>query len=521
MTSVSRPRIIILAAVSAILAAGWAFAADEAPEHPLSLERTVAQTVNNNFGVILERLNADVAGQERIAAEAEFDPVLGAQTTVDRGRSPGTSVFSDPEIGEVDSVTGEVSVSRKTTLGGEFKIAAQAQRTETNSTFQSIDPTFSTALTAEVTQPILKNAGTDANRWRIVISENNEKMARWRLRSELHRVITAAHEAYWEYVFSTENLKVQWEFLERAKDLEKKIRVQVDVGSLAPIEIIQAQASVASREELVIEADNEKSGKADELLRLMNPSSDDVLWDCVVVPSDSPEMEKLTFDMDKSVATALEKRPEIIIAKNEMENSSVELVYYKNQKLPSLDVLATLRMNGVRGKAHPVQDFEGNLVMSDLDGGLGDSLSDSTTGKYYDYTLGLRLTYPFGNRSARSGLAKAHLNLQSSLVKLKRLERDVILEVRDAHRRIENGIKQIEAASAARLLAEKKLEAEIRKFEVGSSTSFNVLEFQKDLAAERRNELRAMVDYRIAVVRLDKAVGRTLQANNISFEAGK
>ncbi|HEB72433.1 MAG TPA: TolC family protein [Nitrospirae bacterium] len=488
----------------------------------ISLDEAVSAALKNNFEIILQRVATDIARHDTTIADSGFDTIFGAEVNTESTRNPGISVFSDPEITETDLMNSSVSLSRKSYLGGQYKLSLDVGRFETNSTFQSINPSYSSALKLEIAQPLLKNAGKKANRWRILISQNNESISFQRLRAKLNDTITEISETYWEYVFLTENLKVSQEFLERARDLERRVRVQVEVGSLAPIEIIQAQSSVASREELVIEAENNVDAMGDRLLRLMNPSDDSPIWLSRIKPEDDPEMPYKAFDLRESTAAALEKRPEISIAKKELENQNIELVYYKNQKWPSLDLVGSFRLNGVRGPARPIASFStGEILVSSLDGGLYNSLSDAYSGEYYDYKIGLRLTYPLGNRSAKGALAKASLYAKTSLIKLKSLERDVTLEVRNEARNVEKSIKQIDASSAARLLAEKKLEAEIRKFEVGSSTSFNVLEFQKDLAAERSHELRAKVEYRKAVARLHKATGDTLDASGISFESFK
>jgi len=520
MSRFFRLRIVFLSL--ALLYSGGYSSAQEMGEISVSLEEAVATALKNNFSIILQRVATDIARHDTIIADSGFDPVFGAEASAESSRNPGISVFSDPEITQTDQLNSSISLSRKSYLGGKYKLSLDVGQYETNSTFQSINPSFSTAFKLEIEQPLLKNAGRKTNRWRILISQNNESISFQRLRAKLNDTITEISETYWEYVFLTENLKVSHEFLERARDLEGRVRVQVEVGSLAPIEIIQAQSSVASREEMVIEAENNVDEMGDRLLRLMNPSGDSPLWLSRIKPEDDPEMTYKVFDLQKSTTVALEKRPEINIAKKELENQNIELVYYKNQKWPSLDLIGSLRLNGVRGTALPIASFStGEILISNLDGGLSDSLSDAYSGKYYDYKVGLRLTYPLGNRSATGALAKASLNAQSSLIKLKSLERDVTLEVRNEARRVEKSIKQIQASSAARLLAEKKLEAEVRKFEVGSSTSFNVLEFQKDLAAERSHELRAKVEYRKAVARLHKATGDTLDADGISLETKK
>ncbi len=175
-------------------------------------------------------------------------------------------------------------------------------------------------------------------------------------------------------------------------------------------------------------------------------------------------------------------------------------------------------MNGIRGRTRPIASFGGDgSTGSSFGGSLGDAFSDSLSGDYYNYLIGLRFTYPLGNRGAKSSAAIATLRTEETLLKLKSLEKDIVLEVRDAVRQIDSGKKQIKAAQYARILAERKLEAEIRKFEVGASTSFSVLEFQKDLTAERSHELRAMAETRKAIARYYKAIGSSLEYSGLEF----
>ncbi len=512
-------RLLLIISILLITITAEQSQAEQKPESRISLKEAVLNAVKRNFDISLERIGTQIAEQDKIIAESEFDTSLGALVSTDASKNRATSALSDPDTNESNSVGVELSASRKTSLGGTYKLSVTADKYETNSTFQSLDPSYNTALRLEATQPLLKNAGRSGNLWRVNIGANNEAISKERLKAKISDVITETKEAYWELVFSTNNLTVAQDLLMRAKDLERKVRIQVDVGSLAPIEIVQAQASVASREVSVLTADNRLDQVADQLMRLINPGDDSPLWNMQLVPEDSPVVEPLNFDTHKAIALALENRPEILQARKEIENRNIELAYYENQNQLSLDVLATLQLNGIRGEAQPVVNLStGEAIVSDLDGGLNDSISDSLSGSHYDYFLGLQLTHPLGNRSAKSSWAIASFNAQTAIIKLKNLEREITLQVRNAAREVENGLKQIVAAEAARDLAEQKLDAEQRKFDVGTSTAFNVLQFQIDLAVEKSNEMLAKTDYLKAVALLENAVGKALETEGITLD---
>lgn len=507
--------------VTSLLLALFCFSPADAQDmtlNDLSLRQAIVETAKNNFDIALERVKVLIAEKELIKAESEFDPVIGTSISKNSLKVANTSAFASPEIGESETFSGEMYLSRKAFTGTEYKVAVEAKKGETNSVFQSLNPSYNTSLKLEITQPLLKGSGKDVNKWRIHSSVNNEKIGKNRLKTGMSAALTETHTTYWELFFRVEELKAKKEALKMARDHEKRVRAQVEVGSLAPIEIVQAEAFVATSEEEVLKAENVLLRVSDLLLKLMNPQNSSALWEGRLNPIDKPEIKIEPVDLKESVEIAFIKRPELIAIKEEVKNRRIELVYYKNQQWPSLDLIGTLSLNGIRGRTRPIASFGGDgSTGSSFGGSLGDAFSDSLSGDYYNYLIGLRFTYPLGNRGAKSSAAIATLRTEETLLKLKSLEKDIVLEVRDAVRQIDSGKKQIKAAQYARILAERKLEAEIRKFEVGASTSFSVLEFQKDLTAERSHELRAMAETRKAIARYYKAIGSSLEYSGLEF----
>ena len=498
--------------------------ADEAHSRTITLEDALKSAVANNFDVAIERINASSAREERITAEAEFDPVAGAAVFSGKSVSPSTSALANPDIIENRNASAETSVSGKVSLGTQYKLSLTARQDETNSSFQSLNPYYTAGLKLEASQPILKNFGPSVNRWKIITGRNREEMAALKLKAAMADLVTNVNQAYLELSFQVENLKAQKEALERAKDLLKRTEAQVEAGALAQIEITSAKASAASWEEKVIAAENAMDTASDNLLKLIGKSGDGEEWSERLVPAENLADKTLPaegLDMGELLKSAVESRPEVMIAKKELENKNVELVYRKNQKWPSLDVVGTLNLNGVRGDAQETVSLSGTGTtsgLSPLGGGWNDSWGDASSGKYYDYSIGLRLTYPLGRRADTAQEAIASFNMEAALLKLKVAERDVMLETREASRSFESGGKQVDAARAARELAEERLKGETTKFEVGATTLFSVLEYHKELTVQRTVELKALADRRKAAARLYRAVGLALEKQGIEME---
>jgi len=486
----------------------------------ITLDEAVRQTLRNNHEIAVERISAQAAEADTRIAESEFFASLGASADLSGNKSPNASALADP-VTESGRLTAGAQISGKAAWGASYRLGVDTGRAQSGSTFQSLDPVYNAALSLTVTQPILKNAGRQVNTWRVETSHAAMKMAENSVKAKVDAAVTAVVTAYWELIHAQKSLEANGQLLAWARELERKIRIQVEAGTLAPLEIVAAQASVASAEERVVAAESLVERRADNLLAIMNPPAASPLQNGHIqaepvlgAPSAPPEKDY--------AAMALENRPELAIARLEIEAKNVELVYQENQKLPSLDLSATLRANGLRGGAQPSVDIKtGQTKISPLDGDFGSALADSASGRYYDYSLGLTFTMPLDGTGMEARRAKSAFALQTAVLKLKNLERAVANEARDAHREAVNGLKRLQAATASRALAEKRLEAETSKFEAGASTLFNVLALQKDLAAEKEKEGRAMADLMIAKTALARAVGRSLEAQGLALEGTK
>ncbi len=513
----------LIACFALVLVSGWGAVSQAAvvndEPYPITLEEAVTLSVRNNFKVALKRLELLNAGAQKIVAESAFDPSLSASATLGGSRTPSSSAFADPAIGESQSQDAQVAIARKSHTGSEYTLSAQALRESTNSSFSSLDPTYNTVVKLSLTKPLWKGAGRNVNRWQIVTSANSEISSKESLRQSISNVVTDVNGTYWELVYRKDALAAEKESLAIARDFERRVRIQVEVGALAQIEILVAQASVADRERLVIEAANTLEETSDRLLSLINPSLGSDIWKRLLNPVDEPVINAEKVDLDLAVSRALRDRPEVAMASMELENRETELVYYRNGEKPELDFIAVMSLNGLRGDVRNATSLAGGVAdSSDLEGGLFDSYLDAGSGDYYQYSFGVTLSFPLGNREAKATSLGASLAVQTAVINLENAKREVAMEVRDAIRSIENGRKQLAASEFSRNLAEKRLEAELSKFEAGASTSFRVLEYQKDMTVQKNNELSAIANLRKAVAQYHYSIGRTLDFFGISVD---
>ena len=473
----------------------------------LTLKETIERVLKNNISISVQSYNSKINAQFIFEKEAVFDPTIDFEFTIaeETRQSTTVSTLSDPKSRNKD-YDWDLSVTQKFITGGDYEFSFDSNKSETSSSLSSLNPVYSTDLALTVTQPLLKDFGIDLNKREIYIAKNDQKISDHQFTEKVIDTVTDAENIYWDLVFSIEDLKVKETSLQRARDLEKQVKAQVDVGTLAELEILQAKSDVASREERLLNAQNLIDDNGDNLKSILNFSFDSEEGLIKIIPADSPVFKPGSENsLEEALQTALIHRPDLLAKKKELDNRNIETKYNENQMLPTLDLIGSLGLNGLSGDS------------ATTNGAYDTALSEAFSTKFGLWEFGLNLSYPLGNRAAKSKLAAKRLEVAQLLLDIKELEKNIVVEVREAHRQIKTDIKRVQATRVARKLAEEKLNAEEKKFKVGLSTSFNVLEFQEDLAEEQSNEIKAVIDYNKSLNRLNQVMARTLEEHDIKL----
>jgi outer membrane protein TolC len=479
----------------------------------LSLRDVIAHTLNNNVAIAVQEFQSQIRKEEIITQESVFDPTLSLEGKANQQRNLVASAFAQPPKTKSNTQSLDLSFNQKLKTGADYELRFENSRGETNSAFAGLNPQYTTRFEVNLTQPLLKNFGLDINKSSIYIAKNNLDISDFDFKNTVIEVIRNAEDVYWDLVFSLEDLIVQQKSVERAQDLERRVKAQVEVGTLAPLEILQAKAEVASREEAVIQARKLIQDNQDTLKNILNIPFDSPEGLKEIQPLDSPKfLVAAPISLRESILTALKKRPDYLKKKKELNNKHIQVKFNENQLYPTLDLVASFGLNGISGDAQPV-GFPPST--NPFGGNLGRSQERTFSGNFSTWEGGFVFKYPLGNRDAKSRLAVSRLETAQLLMNIKDLEKTIVLEVREAARLISTNKKRVQAARVARKLAEEKLIAEEKKFEVGLSTSFNVLEFQTDLAEEQSKELQAVVDFNKSKIKLRKVQATTLEEYDI------
>jgi outer membrane protein TolC len=475
----------------------------------LSLQDGIKLVLQNNLDIIIEQRNPVISKSDITIQKANFDPILTLNVSADRAITTPFSNSLDATAGTDNAhVNYNAEFTQKLLTGGNYDLKFTNQRLRTNITSNAlinpglINPSYTSQLLLTLNQPLLKNFGFETTKAQIKIARNNYLISQEVFEAKVIDLILKTQEQYWDLVFARQNLKVQQQALRSAQELLDSNRAKAEQGLLASIEVLVAEAGVASQQENIITAEKAIKDAEDNLRQLINLPDHSMMEEFAILPVDEPEMEEKTFDTKTAVQTAIEKRPDVRQAKVTIMTNEINYRVAKNQLLPGLDFTGSVGLNGLGGS-----------FPSDMDQ-LGST-------DFYSWSAGLLLTYPLGNRSSRASFAKSHAVLEQSGFSLKSLEQGVILEVKEAVRRVQTDFRRIESNRKARVLADKKVEAETERFNVGLSTTKNVLDFQKDLATAEGNELKAITDYNKSLANLEKVRGTSLGQHGIVLDESR
>ncbi len=488
-------------------------------EKQLSLDDCIIGALKNNLGLAVEVYNPQLADISVTQAKEKFVPSLILGYDKQETNQPS---FSWIEAG--DQVQEQFKdfygqLTQEIPTGGNFELTLYSYKTETTARFQTINPRFGSQLRFNFTQPLLKNFGFRVSQREIIIAKNNTVISEIQLKQTLLDTIYNVEEAYWNYVGSIEYYKVMQQSLKLAQDLLAKNTKEVEVGMLAPIDVLSAKSEVARREADILQAESLIKRTQDQLKTILNLSSREEIDLTKIVPTDTPTFEERAVSLEEALSMGLQLRPDLQAIRVDMKNKDLDLSYAKNQLLPELNFQASLWSPGLSGTQLIYEDdnpLTGNIIDT-IPGKSSAALRDAFKFKYKNWNFGLTLSIPITSFVTRAQYAQARVSLDQAQVNLQNQEQQAFLEIRNAVRDVETSYKQVQAYGLARELAQEKLEAEQKKLRVGLATNYEVLLHQRDLADAQSSELRAVIDYNLALAALDRALGTTLEKKNIKM----
>ncbi len=487
----------------------------------LSLADAVQVAVRRNLGLQVQRIDRTQSHLGIMQNEGIYDFFTRANLLWGEEESAAASNLSGASVLSQDTGVLNLGVSRLIPSGGTASIDWNNRRSESNSFFASVNPSFTSDFDLAFSQPLLRNFGRIATERALIIARTNSDMAFHQLEASVIDLVDRVENAYWSLVETRAQLEVSRESLALAEELHEKNRTQVEVGTLAPLELIQSEVGVATRREEIIRAEGTVGDAEDELRRLMNLETDS-FWDRTIEPTTDPETARIDVDLANAIRVAYEERAELEQQRLFNENLELDAKFFRRQMLPQLTLDLRYGWNGLGGdvrQLEPGEDpFNPNARTRLIPGGFGDAVDQILDQEFVGWQAGLNFGFPIQNRQARASSQIADLELEQGRITLSDLELSIRTEVRQAARGVRTAAEQIDSATTSQRLAERNLDAERKRYENGLSTSFQILEIQEDLSQARSRLVTAVTSYRRALVRYYRALGRLLDENGIELE---
>ncbi|HEV7684913.1 MAG TPA: TolC family protein [Pyrinomonadaceae bacterium] len=515
-------------------------------QRPLSLREALTMALENNKDIEVARHNVKIAEFDLTAARGAYDPRFNSSAYYERISSPISSFLSGGANGATtqSDYTGTARVEGLTPqLGGSYHLDFSSVRFTSNNQFTALSPQYPTSLTFGYTQPLFRGRKFDNNRRQIEIGKKNLSLTDAQFRQRAIETITSVQRAYWDLVFALRNLQVQRDAVRDSRaQLEHNKRLVAE-GSLAPIDVVAAEAQVASFEQTLFSSLEDVSRSENNLKNLIAVNHQADLWSLSIIPTDSVDLVPPEISLPEALKAALENRPELQQSNVVREINQIDQKYFREQAKPAIDLVGSYGLVGLAGTqsnaGNPFTSVSNQELRDRVDqlltqaglpiltplpaqalspfliGGYDQSLQNLFSNRFNNFRVGVQVNLPLRNRTAEAQLGRSLVEGERIATQREQLEQTIQVDVRNALQSVRSAEARLRAAGIARQASEQQYQSEQRKLDAGQSTVFLVLERQTALTTARGNELRAQTDLNKAIAELQRATGNALTTNNI------
>lgn len=472
----------------------------ELPEIELSIEECRALTLENNLDLKVQLINPSINIESVKQEEAKYEATFGGVVNYSKSETP-TATLLEGASGTSSSKTGYVSLGVDFPLrtGGTLSFDMLDYRNKTNSTWSLLNPSYTTDLSASISQPLLRNAGRRASTYSIRAAQYNNKIADVQTKLQAISIIGNVDVAYWQLYAYRRLLDVRKQQYDLSKALYEQTQRFVEVGSKPRIELIRTKADMASRAEAIIQAENSVREMERSLKRMLKKRGLGMETNTILIPSTLPDPVRYEFDRGQMVKSAIENRMEMLEFELRLASDENYIEYLENQALPQANFEYKYNINGLgpqRGDAYE--------MMRDWD--------------FKDHQFNINFSIPLGNKVAKSRIRKAMKERAQRLLTKENKEDEIRNDVLNRIDKVEADWQRILANRQTTILRDEQYKAEKKQFELGLVTSTDVLQAQADLADAQRMEIAAITDYQISLINLAYATGTLLGAAKVELE---
>ncbi|MBE7516438.1 MAG: TolC family protein [Chloracidobacterium sp.] len=520
----------------------------------LSLNEAVQRALKNNNDIEMSRSDVRIAETTVRSRLGIYDPTFSFSPTLSHSQTTGGAGTND-----LRTSAGLNQFIRPG--GGSFNTFFNNNRTE-NAFAQAQASSgglsggsgaiYTSSLGVSYTQPLARNFNIDSKRYAIKIAKKQLAQSDSDFRSKAINTIAATQRAYWNLVFALRDQQNQSDNLELSRENLRQIEARIAAGAAAPLDKAEVDTELATREGNLLLATQQVTVAENALKQLIfgDPISPD--WERSIVPTDKPAFSTDTVSLDAAMKDAMDNRFELRRLKLAREINAIDIKYLRNQTLPQIDLNTQFSLNGLSQSGsssafttnlftstgdlfllngiNTTRSFVGLPVLANpsfvvpaspayLYGGFGRSLSNIFRSDAPNYSIGVTISFPFRNRTAKADLEAAKITSERLAAQTRSQEQAIIVDVRNAVQAVETGRKRVLTARRARQSAEVQLDGERKLYEAGRSTTFLLFQRENALANARTAEIRAETDYISAIEALQQVTATTFRENNITLDS--
>lgn len=481
------------------------------PKRYLTVIDCVQAALQQNLDISIQRLNPAVSAALVQVQEGAFDVNWVTGLKESEAQQPAGYFMSGGQVlstlpASTRAYSYQENLTGLTPLGTKYTMGFNGQRLQSSTFGAGLGPDWTMFLGASVTQPLLKNFGWDVNTTQIRIAKKNQDISYQQFVLSVMQTVAAVKQAYYNLIYDIDNVKVMQESVDLAKRFLEESRKRMEVGTMSRLDVVTAEAELSQNEGALIDA--LRQWREDEFTYKQLITRDVLaIHDVHLVPVDRPSVVAMPFDALDSIRQGLENRPEYLQGKLQLEINHINLKYYQNQMLPQVDLAASYGYNA-NNQGASNEDFSQ----------LRRNFDSAGSGDFPTWSAGLTITVPLGNNVARGGYRQWKLLVEQALLQLKKTEQNVIVGVENAVIEARDKGKLIVSAQATTRLRLESYLAEVEKLKAGTSTTYTVLQMQRDLNTARVAELQAINTYNQALVALSLQEGTILKRTGVSVE---
>ena len=459
----------------------------------IGLVDCIAYALKNNSEIKIKGIEPRLKEDAVRIALSDFEPIFSANVSVEKSKDyPVSSLAgSDTRTKQLD-----LGMKGKLITGTEYDLDILNKKYESDSVYQSPNPYYRSDPGLTITQPLFRDFGVFVNSADIKIARNNLQGSREDFKNEVMDIVSKTKISYYNYMFYLEQYIISESSLRRAEDLYNINKERYAKGLISSIDLLETETAVSHRNKTLISAESSVKRAEDELKMITNLVDDPALWNAGIELIDKPECEARKINLRESLENAFKYRPDYEENIIDLKNRDIKIKVAKNALLPEIDLIGSFGLNGL-GK-----DYEDCI--------------DKIDPEYKDWSIGLKLSIPWGG-AERAGYDQKKLEKAQALIALKRLEQNIILEVRDKAREVDIQYRQVIASTLSNEKEKKHYEAQKERYSAGQVSTHDMLDYQDRLAQSELDYIKALVDYNIAVIDLEKSEGVTLLKENIEL----